>query len=148
MRQISMRRAAPWCNWCERHIGASNLSLQLGGVSMWEDDHGEEISRCNSAAELTHWCAQPSSARLNFPSRLDAHYPTRRAALAVTDDALVLAQQMLRTDPSQRPSAQQCLQSAYLRGPSIKPTTCDKENLGTTQTAKLCSQQLTKNSGN
>lgn len=63
--------------------------------------------------------------------RLNTHYPTRRADFPVTWDALVLAQRMLLSDFSQRPTAQQCLNSSYIGGASTAFVAVDKENLGT-----------------
>lgn len=61
--------------------------------------------------------------------RLNVHYPARRAILPVTRDALALAQQMLRTDYSQRPTAQECLTSAYFIDSSTTIAVADKENI-------------------
>jgi hypothetical protein len=89
------------------------LYSQLGGVGKWDTDHGEELSQCTGMAELTQWCDVLLELLLLTNDRLNVHYPARRAILPVTRDALALAQQMLRTDYSQRPTAQECLTSAY-----------------------------------
>lgn len=60
--------------------------------------------------------------------RLNVHYPARQAILPVTHDALTLAQQMLHTDHSQRPTAQECLKSAYFIDSSTVAV-ADKENI-------------------
>ena len=80
----------------------------------------------NGADTVVRWSyMSPTHAH----NRLNTHYPTRRADFPVTWDALVLAQRMLLSDFSQRPTAQQCLNSAYIGSASTAFVAADKENL-------------------
>lgn len=98
---------------------------------MWDDDHGEELSQCSSAVELTQWC-DILLLRTLTTYRLNTRYPARRETLTVTDESVALAQHMLRVDYAQRPTARVCLKSTYFSGISTTVATDDKENLGVT----------------
>lgn len=34
--------------------------LQLGGVGIWDTDHGEELAQCTTPTELTQWYNGPT----------------------------------------------------------------------------------------
>lgn len=103
------------CCSCDCLLHAFKLTLysQLGGVGKWDTDHGEELSQCTGTVEVTQWYDVLLESLLLTDCRLNVHYPARRAILPVTRNALALAQHMLHTDHSQRPTAQECLKSAY-----------------------------------
>lgn len=74
--RTSMRQAAPSFSWCVRCSCDALICerpfliwtcTQLGGVATWENDHGEELSRCATPAELTQWCVFASTKQLGSP---------------------------------------------------------------------------------